>query len=109
MNDIQHYLYSTTKILSISNFLEKLQMITPEYIKCEGDLIMVSLKSKFEIYDKTGRSYTGSYPDEIIQDIKNLHIGDKVTGLIEKNTIINQTTGSKKISYSLLKIKRIAS
>ncbi len=37
----------------------------------------------------------------MLEDIKKLHIGDKVIGTIEKNTIINQVTDRKKNTYTL--------
>ncbi len=93
-------------ILFLLNSLENLHENKPEYIDYCGELIMGSLKSKFEILDEVGISYLGNFPDELKEDIKNLHLGDRVTGIIEKNVILNRTTGREKINYTLLKIQK---
>jgi len=88
-------------ILKVINSLEKIKILESESIEYLGKLVTISLKARFEIEDETGVIYKGEFPTELLEDIKKLHIGDKVSGIIEKNTIINQVTDRKKNTYSL--------
>jgi hypothetical protein len=97
---------NSDNILWLSDFLEKLREVKSEYISYVGELIMGSLESRFKIKDETGTPYLGDFPDELKEDIKKFHLGDKVAGIIQKNVIINQITGLEKTNYTLLKIKK---
>ncbi len=87
--------------------MKKIKILESESIEYLGKLVTISLKARFEIEDETGVIYKGEFPTELLEDIKKLHIGDKVSGIIEKNTIINQVTDRKKNTYSLQTISQL--
>ena len=93
-------------IIAMTNSLASIEDESPEYVKIGGELVMASLKSKFEILNNDGTTYSGTYPLELLDSMKGLHIGDKVKGIVEKKTIKNRITGQRKIYNTLLKIEK---
>ncbi len=96
---------SKAKLTTMSNTLEKIKSPKPEQINVIGKLIMISLKWQFEVQDEKGVSYKGTYPSQLLEEIKTLHVGDQLTSVIEKKIIINEATGKQKNYYTLLSLK----
>lgn len=95
------------RILSLSNTLESLQTSHPESFNFSGELIMASLKGQFEIKDDSEKVYKGTFPVDLLEDMKKFHIGDRCNGTMKKTTVKNKITGYQKSYYSLIKIKNV--
>lgn len=95
-------------MLSIVNSLSKIVMSEPETISFKGELITISMKGNFEIIDEqTKKTYRGNYSNEIVETAKQLNIGHRYSGEIEKKTVIIQATEAEKVYYTLLSIRKI--
>ncbi len=95
-------------IISIANSLDTLTSKDIEETSFTGKLIMASLKGNFEIETQGSIVYRGLFPLHLTKEIRKLHLGDTCSGTIEKETILNKTTGYEKTSYTLLTIKVIS-
>jgi len=93
------------KIQMMSNTFESITTSRPEMLNVVGELIMASLKGQFEVESIDGSTYRGIFPADLLPKIKELHVGDKVTCNIEKETILNNITNYKKISFMLIDIE----
>ena len=93
------------KILSLYNTLNNIQLSEPEEISFEGEVITLSLKGRFEIFSKNKERFYGSFPNELTETIKQLHVGDFCNGVILKTTIVNPATGKEKYEYLLRDIQ----
>ncbi|MHA2231081.1 MAG: hypothetical protein ACXAB4_01130 [Candidatus Hodarchaeales archaeon] len=103
----KQYVWSGTKekMLSITNTLESIESLKPEHIEFMGELIMLSMKGQFEIKDKSGLTYKGTFPSQLLQKMKEFRLGEIVQGVIEGKTTVNMATGYEKTHFSLLSIK----
>jgi hypothetical protein len=93
------------KILTLYNTLNSIELIEPEEIAFEGEIITLSLKRKFEILSKDKERFYGTFPNELTEIIKQLHVGAFCKGVILKTTIFNPVTGKEKYEYTLSEIK----
>ncbi|MBI5099688.1 MAG: hypothetical protein HZB30_10680 [Nitrospirae bacterium] len=93
-------------ILRISNSLDSLKTSEPIQFAFEGKLVMASLKGNIEVEISESKSIKGTFPSNLLENVKKLHIGEDCKGLIEQSTIINQTTGYEKKYYTVLKIDK---
>ena len=89
------------RIHSIYNTLNNINFSEPEKIDFKGNIITLSLKGKFEILTTDKKSYNGTFPNELLETIKQLHVGDFCKGLLLKKTIFNKVTKKEKYEYSL--------
>ena len=94
-------------LLRVAQSLTNIQMSEPEIVEFSGELITISLRGTFEIESDDKRIFKGSFPNNIIDEIKTLTIGSNYVGKLEMRTIINLATESEKIYYTLLSIKHI--
>lgn len=92
------------KILSLYNTLNSIILSEPEEISFKGEVITLSLKGKFEIFSKGKKRFYGTFPNELTELIKQLHLGDFCKGVILKTIIFNPATGKEKYEYSLREI-----
>lgn len=92
------------KILSLYNTLNNIKLSEPEEIAFEGEIITLSLKRRFEIFSKDKERFYGTFPNELTELIKQLHVGDFCKGVILKTTISNPATGKEKFEYTLREI-----
>ena len=95
---------SRERILSLYNTLNTIQLREPEEINFEGKVITLSLKGKFEILTIYDERLFGTYPNELTDTIKQLHVGDNCKGIIIKTTIYNPATEKEKYEYTLKEI-----
>jgi hypothetical protein len=93
------------KILSLYNTLNNIEFTEPEEIAFEGEIITLSLKHKFEILSKDKERFYGTFPNELTEVIKQLHVGAFCRGVILKTTIVNPATGKEKPEYTLREIE----
>lgn len=95
------------KIHSLYNTFNQLDIEKPEDIRFEGELITISLKRKFEIKVENRFTYYGMYPLDLLDEMKKLHIGAIVKGIITKTTFYNPLTDKEKHEYTLKDIKLV--
>lgn len=93
------------KILSLYNTLNSIKLSEPEEIKFEGEIITLSLKGRFEIFSTDKQRFYGTFPNELMEQIKQLHVGDFCEGTILKTIIFNAATGKEKFEYILRDIE----
>lgn len=93
------------KILSLYNTLNSIKLSEPEEISFEGEIITLSLKGRFEIFSVDKERFYGTFPNELTEQIKQLHVGDFCKGTILKTIIFNAATGKEKYEYILRDIE----
>jgi hypothetical protein len=93
------------KILSLYNTLNSIKLSEPEEISFEGEIITLSLKGRFEILSTDKERFYGIFPNELIEQIKQLHVGDFCKGTILKTIIFNAATGKEKHEFILREIE----
>jgi hypothetical protein len=93
------------KILSLYNTLNSIKLSEPEEISFEGEIITLSLKGRFEIFSKDKERFYGTFPNVLVEQIKQLHVGDFCKGTILKTIIFNAATGKEKYEYILRDIE----
>lgn len=89
------------RILSLYNTLNSIQLSEPEEVVFEGEIITLSLKGRFEIFTVDKERFYGTFPNELIEIIKQLHVGDFCKGVLLKTTIFNAATGKERYEYTL--------
>jgi len=98
---------STQNLLKVAQSLTNIQMSEPEVIEFSGELITISLRGNFEIKSDVKQTIRGTFPNNLLEEIKTLTIGSFYSGKLEKRIIINLATESEKIYYTLLSIKHV--
>ncbi len=93
------------KIQTMTNSLSNIIVESPKEHEIEAVLITSSLKGTFEVKDKDKKIYRGRYPTKILEQIKEIRIGDDCYCLIEETCTSNRTTNQKKYSYLLKSIE----
>ncbi len=92
------------KLTSLFNTLNKITISEPEEIDFEGELITISLKGKFEILTNEKIRYFGQFSNDLLDKMKEFHIGDHCKGIIIKTTIYNPLSDKEKVEYNLKSI-----
>lgn len=95
------------KLLQVAQSLTNIQMTEPEQVEFSGELIAISLRGQFEIRTIDKKTIKGTFPNNLLEEIKTVTIGSEYSGKLEKRTIINLATGSEKGYYTLINIKHI--
>jgi hypothetical protein len=86
------------------NTLNQLKISEPEDIPFEGELITISSKGKFEVVTEDDIRIFGNFSHELLDAMKEFHIGDICSGVITKTTIYNPVTEKEKVEYNLKSI-----
>jgi carbon monoxide dehydrogenase subunit G len=94
-------------LLRVAQSLTNIQMNDPEVIEFSGELITISLRGNFELVSDDKRTIRGTFPNDLLDEIKTLTIGSFYAGKLEKRIIVNLATESEKVYYTLLSIKHI--
>jgi len=87
------------------NTLTQMEIFPPEEISFEGELITISSKGKFEIQTVENMRFFGNFPRDLLEKMKEFHIGDFCKGIIIKTTIYNSLTEKEKVEYNLKAIE----
>lgn len=95
---------SKEKIHALSNTLSKIQVLGTEKQKITGEIESLHVKGKMDIKDNDGNKYLISFPLDLKEEVKTLHVGDFVTIETQKTTISNQAIGKQRYEYSLINI-----
>lgn len=105
--DNQEYLWEGRKdnISRLYNSLNQMTISQPVDIDFEGELITISSKGKFEVHTTENTHLFGQFSNDLLEKMKEFHIGDYCKGIITKTTIYNPLTDKEKIEYNLKKIE----
>jgi hypothetical protein len=96
---------TSEKISMFYNTFKSIEILEPETLSFESEIITLSLKNKIEVFDRSNnQTYTVKYPNSIITLIKELHVGEVCNIVITKTTIINTLSQKEKFEYSLVEI-----
>lgn len=98
---------TTQNLLKVAQSLTNIQMSEPEVIEFSGELITISLRGNFEIKSDDKQTIRGTFPNDLLEEIKTLTIGSYYACKLEKRIIVNLATESEKVYYTLLSIKHI--
>lgn len=104
---IKEWYGTKEKILTLYNTLNSIKLSEPEEIDFTGEIISLSAKGKFEILSYDKERFFGSFSNELMESIKQLHIGQNCKGTMLKTTIFNAATNKEKYEYSLKNITPI--
>ncbi len=100
-DNVKTWVGSKDRIMSLYKILNNFKLNEPEEVDFEGEIITLSMKGKFEILTVENERIYGTFPNELIKTIKQLHIGSFCKGVFLKTTIFNSTTGTEKYEYAL--------
>jgi hypothetical protein len=92
------------KIASLHNTLTKIKISDPVNVDFKGELVTISSKGRFEILLEDETSIHGHFSYDLLERMKEFHIGDPCKGVISKSTIYNPVTHKEKYQYDLKKI-----
>jgi len=95
----------TENINSLYNSLNQINISDPIDIGFEGELITISSKGKFEIQTINNLHLFGHFSNDLLEKMKEFHIGDVCKGIITKTTILNPVTGKEKTEFNLKNIQ----
>lgn len=104
---IKEWYGTKDKILTLYNTLNSIKLSEPEEIDFTGEIVALSAKGKFEILSYDKERFFGSFSNELMESIKQLHIGQSCKGVMLKTTIFNAATNKEKYEYSLKDITPI--
>lgn len=89
------------------NTFKSIEILSPENINFEAEIITLSLKNKIEVIDTSNNhSFMVKYPNSIVGIIKELHVGEICDIIISKTTIVNTLSQKEKFEYNLVEISR---
>ncbi len=98
---------TTEKISMFYNTFKSIEILEPENINFEAEIITLSLKNKIEVIDTSNNhSFMVKYPNSIVGLIKELHVGEICDITISKTTIVNTLSQKEKFEYNLVEISR---
>ncbi|MFV8371269.1 hypothetical protein [Flavobacterium sp. LB2P74] len=96
---------TSEKISMFYNTFKSIEILEPETLSFESEIITLSLKNKIEVFDRSNnQTYTVKYPNSIMTLIKELHVGEVCNIVITKTTIINTLSQKEKFEYNLVEI-----
>ncbi|MDD2438468.1 MAG: hypothetical protein PHF41_13145 [Massilibacteroides sp.] len=105
--DNQQYLWEGRKdnISRLYNSLNQMTISQPVDFDFAGELITISSKGKFEVLTTGNTHLFGQFSNDLLEKMKEFHIGDYCKGIITKTTIYNPLTDKEKIEYNLKMIE----
>jgi hypothetical protein len=92
-------------INSLYHSLNQISVSEPIDIEFEGELITISSKGKFELQTTNNLHLFGHFSNDLLEKMKEFHIGDVCKGIITKTTILNPVTGKEKTEFNLKNIQ----
>lgn len=92
-------------INTLYNSLNQLNISEPIDIEFEGELITISAKGRFELKTTNDQHFYGQFSNDLLDKMKEFHIGDVCKGIITKTTISNPVTGKEKTEFNLKNIQ----
>ncbi|WP_291125270.1 hypothetical protein [Flavobacterium sp. UBA6031] len=95
----------TENINSLYHSLNQISVSEPIDIEFEGELITISSKGKFELQTTNNLHLFGHFSNDLLEKMKEFHIGDVCKGNITKTTILNPVTGKEKTEFNLKNIQ----
>ena len=96
---------TSEKISMFYNTFKSIEILEPETLNFEAEIITLSLKNKIEVIETSSNQNFGvKYPNSITSKIKELHVGELCNIIITKTTIINTLSQKEKYEYNLVEI-----
>lgn len=96
---------TSEKISMFYNTFKSIEVLEPETLNFEAEIITLSLKNKIEVLDPSNNhSYSVKYPNSLVSLIKELHVGEMCNIIIYKTTIVNTLSQKEKFEYNLIEI-----
>lgn len=92
-------------ISSLLSTINSIILSEPQLVNFEGEIITLSLKGRFEIVNVLKERFYGTFPNELLETIKQFHVGDNCTGTFLKTIITNPASGIERYEYALRTIK----
>jgi hypothetical protein len=102
--DMQLWKGENEKIVSLHQTLTTIKISDPVDSNFKGELITISSKGRFEILLDDDTSIHGHFSNDLLERMKEFHIGDSCKGVVSKSTIYNPITHKEKYQYDLKKI-----
>ncbi|HAR99904.1 MAG: hypothetical protein US57_C0015G0029 [Candidatus Moranbacteria bacterium GW2011_GWC2_37_73] len=105
--DDREYLWKGRKenITRLYDSLNQMTISQPSDISFEGELVTISSKGKFEVQTIDNHRLYGQFSNDLLEKMKEFHIGDHCTGIITRTEIYNPASDKRKIEFNLKNIK----
>lgn len=105
--DDQEFLWEGRKenITSLYNSLNAISISQPSDMVFEGELVTISSRGKFEVQTIDNKRLYGQFSNDLLEKMKEFHIGDYCSGIITRIEIYNPITDKRKIEFNLKTIK----
>lgn len=100
---------SLSAVTSLHSSLANIIHEAPVTVNITGKLEMSASKGKFEILGQDKLYYSGTFPKDLLSQVKIVRLGDLVKATLEKEKTINNTTGKEKTTYTLKYIESLDS
>ena len=95
---------TTYDIRKLASSLDMLQIHKPERIKISGEVVLLSEKGRLDLKDDSECTHRCNFAHFLIDQVKKLHLGDRITCAINKTTIYNSMTDKEKVTLDLVEI-----
>jgi hypothetical protein len=92
---------TSSKINQLHSSLAQISIDDPEEIEFNGILHMQSLKGQLEVREEGNKSMVMLFPLAMLDNIRQIQIGDACHGIAVKTILSNKVTGQEKVSYEL--------
>jgi hypothetical protein len=91
------------KLVSTAETLRKLTTAQPEQFHFRGVVSMLNRNGKMGIaVENRGKDVIAEFPSLLLPNVQRFRLNDPISGIMEKNTIVNSVTGYEKSNYSVL-------
>lgn len=100
----QRWVADRDSVLALHQSLATVSPAKHDRVSIPGEVVTLSLRGKFEIRDDAGTMHSGGVPAEMLETIKQLHVGQRVQALIQRESMKDRATGRTKVSLILLEI-----
>jgi hypothetical protein len=102
--DTRQSWYGSADVLgSLIQVLDKVQT-NSEHVDFEGSVITLSTRGRFEIQTDQNGKIAGAFPIDLMEAIKQLHLGDRCKGTVIKITVSIPSLQKEKVQYILQNI-----
>jgi hypothetical protein len=92
-------------IAGLYNSLNQIDISQSEEVEFAGEIVMISSKGRFEVRADNDFYISGQFPDALLGQMKEFHIGERCKCIVYKKTISNTASGKEKVEYMLKSIE----
>lgn len=97
---------SNNRVGHIASMLGTFSAREPERLELFAHVVALSLRGRFELAT-VDRIIAGEVPRGAIEQIRAVHVGDRVRASVERIVVVNTVTGTEKSDYRLLSIQAL--